>query len=560
MIRFLCPALLPCSFHLIFHATGHRLELAAACQREKLLWLQAIASARTVPPRWEYEPVPTLSVSAPPGHKASMDISDTDVPPVPSVPSTLNEGYFQGVQPKASSSTLRTEATVRPRAAGPDRRQSLTGSTVRALFAYGAGADSVPPVPSTLLIRRVSATRRAQIDRLLADVLSEPLLAARLHAKSHDEILFRDPEPLHGAGLGMGAMAKNRLMGRESVIVSAHCPKSAPPGTLAFPSELRPGASTMSTSTSETGVLSRQGQASYRAMSLKGKRSFSRRSFGMRLTLPNSLAEVDIGDSQPSSTAQSPASPESPLPMAASSQQPQPQSQSQSQRSSESRHNSLQPPMVRVVGEDSPQPPTLELPDIVDPDARPKRARSMIDNVMGFFIPRSLSPSPSPTPSLSLSSSSKQPSSAGEEMKEKEKEKESGVLSRMWKNTALCHRARSVTDVGSRKGGGVRKSSSQRRPPSPTSAPVSRRASFLSRSSSLLLSRRLSSFNPTREPQQSSIPSDSTSSSHSRVNRRASASFGEGRHHHASFRNSLKRRLFPSDLVPLTQISVENSN
>lgn len=549
MICFLCAALLPCSFHLIFHATGHRLELAAACQREKLLWLQAIASARTVPPRWEYEPVPTLSVSAPPGHKASMDISDTDVPPVPSVPSTLNEGYFQGVQPKASSSTLRTEATVRPRAPGSDRRQSLTGSTVRALFAYGAGADSVPPVPSTLLIRRVSATRRAQIDRLLADVLSEPLLAARLHAKSHDEILFRDPEPLHGAGLGMGAMAKNRLMGRESVIVSAHCPKSAPPGTLAFPSEQRPG---ISTSTSETGVLSRQGQATYRAMSLKGKRSFSRRTFGMRLTLPNSLAEVDIGDSQPSSTAQSPASPESPLPMAASSQQPQPQSQ----RSSESRHSSLQPPMVRVVGEDSPQPPTLELPDIVDPDARPKRARSVIDNVMGFFIPRSLSPSPSPTPSLSLSSSSKQQSSAGEEMKEKEKE--SGVLSRMWKNTALCHRARSATDVGSRKGG-VRKSSSQRRPPSPTSAPVSRRASFLSRSSSLLLSRRLSSFNSNLEPQQSNIPSDSTSSSHSRVNRRASASFGEGRHH-ASFRNSLKRRLFPSDLVPLTQISVENSN
>ena len=549
----ICPALLPCSFHLIFHATGHRLELAAACQREKMLWLQAIASARSVRPTWECEPVPTLSVSAPPAHRASMEISDTDVPPVPSVPSTLNDMHMQAIQPRPSSSTLKTEATVRPREAGPDRRQSLTGSTVRALFSYGAGygADLAASVPSTVLIRRVSATRRAQTDRLLADVLSEPLLAARLHAKTHDEVLFRDPEPLHGAGVGMGTMAKNRLMGRESVLVSAHCPKSAPASASAFAPEQRPSA--MTTSTSEMGVL-RQGAAAARAMSLKGKRSFSRKSFGMRLTLPDSLQEVDTGDSQPPSTTQSPASPASPMPTSLISQGPHPQSQ----RSSGLSHGALHlddSPTVRVVGIDSPQPPVLELPDIVDPEDRPKRARSLIDNVKGFFIPRSVSPSPSPTPSLSLSSSSKQPSIDGSKEKEG-----SNVLSRIWKTSTLRKRTRSTTEMRGGKNG-VHKSTLQKRPKSPVrtpSAPVSRRASFLSRSSTLL-SRRLSAFEFGVDVTQPTPSSSQITPSSSRLQRRASASPVEVRYR-PSVRRSIKRRLFPSDLTPLTQIRVENSS
>ncbi len=56
-------ALLPCSLQLYFRSTGHRLELAAACQREKYLWLDAIQNARSVKPTWEYEPLPTLSLS-----------------------------------------------------------------------------------------------------------------------------------------------------------------------------------------------------------------------------------------------------------------------------------------------------------------------------------------------------------------------------------------------------------------------------------------------------------------------------------------------------------------
>ena len=43
-------ALLPCAFHLVFRITGHVLEVAAACAREKALWLEAIRDARRATP------------------------------------------------------------------------------------------------------------------------------------------------------------------------------------------------------------------------------------------------------------------------------------------------------------------------------------------------------------------------------------------------------------------------------------------------------------------------------------------------------------------------------
>ena len=81
---------------------------------------------------------------------------------------------------------------------------------------------------STILIRRASPPARAQVERRLHDVFSDPRLTARFHAGTHEEELFQAPKlALSGfsrsnSGLGMAGMgvaAKNRLTKRESVLV-----------------------------------------------------------------------------------------------------------------------------------------------------------------------------------------------------------------------------------------------------------------------------------------------------------------------------------------------------
>jgi hypothetical protein len=101
----------------------------------------------------------------------------------------------------------------------PPSRRSSTAS-VKAIFS--------PVSESTILIRRASPPARLQVERGLRDVFSDLCLSARFHANTHEEELFQAPKVIRsgfsrsssGLGMaGMGVAAKNRLTKRESVIV-----------------------------------------------------------------------------------------------------------------------------------------------------------------------------------------------------------------------------------------------------------------------------------------------------------------------------------------------------
>ncbi|KLO15924.1 hypothetical protein SCHPADRAFT_242850 [Schizopora paradoxa] len=556
-------ALLPCSLQLFFRSTGHRLELAAACQREKQLWLDAIQSARSVKSTWEYEPLPTLSLSTTfvsSRTRTSIDLQPP--PPVPAIPAVPSVSTFAAeddehrlARPsrKHSSSTVRTEATVKQQRQPPNKRASVTGTSVRSFFlnngplAYGL-SEANSTGPSTVLLRRASATRRAQADRLLADVLSEPLLEARIHAKAHDEVLFRDPEPPQNSTLGMSTIAKNKLMNRESILVSKQC--TPLPITFAFPEEPRPVVVPEAQSELQ---LHRRPSIMSRALSIGRRRATPKRKQVMQLTLATSKPELlpDEGAYSQSSSLCSPVSPDSPLPGASHFPEP----LSLSQCSSVSTHAAGPspfdphfPPEVRVVGIDSPPHYAAELPDILEQDTRPKRSRSLVDNVKGFFIPRSTSPSPSPS-----SSSSRQTSAEGLVAPQR-----SSILTRVFRSNSNFHRQVNSSDPSGDDNRTPRRlqlvhsstassyASSSLHPDSALSQeiPLKNRAD----AANLLtpMSAEFVHISP------SDVPDATTSSS-------SSSASGEQRDKRKSIGRNIKRRFFSSTLTPLTPVPLQHA-
>ncbi|KAL5527835.1 hypothetical protein ACEPAG_6636 [Sanghuangporus baumii] len=530
-------ALLPCSFHLIFHATGHRLELAAACQREKEIWLNAMHHARSLPPTWEYEPVPTLNVSA----NLANARNSAEIPPVPSIPFLGDDVLAQDINPSrmSSNATLKSDGTVKP-----NRRQSVNGSSVRSFFM--SNSDNGPPAPATVLIRRVSATRRAQTDRHLADVLSQPLLSARFHAKAQDEVLFRDPDPpQQGTGIGVGAMAKNKLMGRESVLISKQCTPSICSSLASFVDQR-----SMISESASSITVQQHNQGSSRGKNTK--KSQNRKSLSMLLTLPGAISEAEIRESQMSTPSpQSAFSPSSPLPSTSTTNSLDPFSQSQCSSASTSAPtsspiNELFPPEVRVVGVDTlTRADEEELPEVVEHVDRPKRSRSLVSNLRGFFgTPRSLSSSPAP----SMSSSRQNSVEDSPEVPDAESTPQKGMLSKILRSASLRPRARSASNM-------VDSASTQLLSPSTQdsgaqSTPV--RPSFFTRSSSMLVvPRRKPDASATARlitPVQAPTPS-------ARLHARPShSSPAPETRSQMSLGRSIKYRLFPGNLVPLTPI------
>ncbi|KAL5529980.1 hypothetical protein ACEPAF_6237 [Sanghuangporus sanghuang] len=533
-------ALLPCSFHLIFHATGHRLELAAACQREKEIWLNAIHHARSLPPTWEYEPVPTLNVSANLVNAHSVRNS-AEIPPVPSMPFLGDDVLAQDINPSRMSSyaTLKSDGTVKP-----NRRQSVNGSSVRAFFMNNS--DNGPPAPPTVLIRRVSATRRAQTDRHLADVLSQPLMSARFHAKAQDEVLFRDPDPpQQGTGIGVGAMAKNKLMGRESVLISKQCTPSICSSLASFVDQR-----SMISESASSITVQQHNQGSSRGKNTK--KNQNRKSLSMLLTLPGAISEAEIRESQMSTpSSQSAFSPSSPLPSTSTTNSLDPFSQSQCSSASTSAPtsspiNELFPPEVRVVGVDTlTRADGEELPEVVEHMDRPKRSRSLVSNLRGFFgTPRSLSSSPAPSLSSSRQTSVGDPL----EVPDAESTPQKGMLSRILRSTSLRPRARSASNMGDSTSTQLLSSSTQDSGAQSTPA----RPSFFIRSSSMLVV-------PRRKPDASAtaklISPVQAPTPFARLDSRSSqSSLTPEARSQMSLGRSIKYRLFPGNLVPLTPI------
>lgn len=200
-------ALLPCSFRLA--CGGHLLDIAAACQREKDLWISAIHESFKHRPSWINQPVSSLHGDGDGGFDAARARSPTS--------SRGHDG--QTCDPAAPAPAVRVDVCMAKRPDGSHVSRRSSTASVKAIF---AASDT------TILIRRASPTARYTVEAGLLDVFSDLCLTARLRAGTQDEELFQAPKTVRGgfsrssSGLvmtGMGVAAKNRLTKRESVLV-----------------------------------------------------------------------------------------------------------------------------------------------------------------------------------------------------------------------------------------------------------------------------------------------------------------------------------------------------
>ncbi|KAI9448106.1 hypothetical protein H4582DRAFT_2068652 [Lactarius indigo] len=183
--------LLPYSFRLCNHS--HEFEIAASCQREKQVWMDALRACITAPPAW---PPGTAPSNVEPAAVATetfplVDDQGPSLPTIQSIPQ-IEGSNKQGSPSSPVLSQRPASRTELPTARGlseppPSRREST--ASLKSIF----GLD--PDV--------VTVTQ---------DVFSTACHSARSYAEAHSETLF------HVAPT-FGAAARSRLSKRESVVV-----------------------------------------------------------------------------------------------------------------------------------------------------------------------------------------------------------------------------------------------------------------------------------------------------------------------------------------------------
>jgi hypothetical protein len=219
--------MLPCSFRLSIQQ--HRFELAAACQREKDAWMSSIRESLTQSPTWINEPTSSLEFDGK-GELIPSSLDDGPFEAISALPTiqSIPELASNSEDPEVTVSLLSTlqsdvkekissklEFPIRQDLEPPSRRSS--SASVKAIFS--------PSESDTIVIRRSSASARSRVDLGLQDVISQVCLTARLYASSREEELFQAPKIsrsgiVHShSGLTMAGMAKNRLTRHESIRV-----------------------------------------------------------------------------------------------------------------------------------------------------------------------------------------------------------------------------------------------------------------------------------------------------------------------------------------------------
>jgi hypothetical protein len=208
-------AMLPCSFRLSIRE--HRFELAAACQREKDAWMSSIRESLTQSPTWINEPTSSLEFDG----KGELIPSALDdgpfeainaLPTIQSIPELASNSEDPEMMDVRETMSSKVEFPIRQDPELPSRRSS--SASVKAIFS--------PSESDTIIIRRSSASARSRVDLGLQDVISQVCLTARLYASSREE-LFQAPKIsrsgfVHShSGLTMAGMAKNRLTRHESI-------------------------------------------------------------------------------------------------------------------------------------------------------------------------------------------------------------------------------------------------------------------------------------------------------------------------------------------------------
>lgn len=401
-----CVVLLPSWFRL--SSKAHMFEFAASCRREKDIWVDAIRRTITEEVPWGDEPPSSLQAdfTAP----VLEDIQFETISPLPTiqsipelddVESAVSNSGETALPPlvaqSASQIHLRVENPVKhditvPFVVGPSRRSSI------------AAIPTPMPESNTFHLVRSTASAREQVDRGLLDVFSEKCLTARFHAHTHEEDLFeaqrvtrsfsRSASALTMAS-AMSVAAKNRLTKRESVLVPRK--KSFVEGNGMI-------------GDTENGMTS----AHFVVPKPVKRRQHPSKLKIVAMTKVTSH-EVDEGGNELFL--------ESPSPL--------------SHCSSVSFVTPVTPltgsaPLPTPSGNaDSFHPPS-EFLTVRQKECVPKRSRSMIENVRGFFAPRSVSP----TTALTRESSTRSYVS-------------NSSLLRWWSKESLRRRVRSAPDVPS---------------------------------------------------------------------------------------------------------------
>jgi len=336
------PAMLPSSFRLT--SKEHRFELAAACQREKDVWLGSIQQSRDHEPCWVNEPNSSLRVDGK-GDLIPSALDDgpfelvTALPTIQSIPELLNNPEAQPTfsafspEPKQGGSPKTGFASWRQDSEPPSRRSST--ASVIAIF------SPTPCDSETIVIRRSSASARSRVDLGLYDVISQSCLKARTHASSRDEELFQAPKSTRSgfvrsqSGITMAGMTKGRLTRHESVRITRR--KSFIDGSDKF----------MTKKSSSTG------------------QNFSNR----RPSLGLSITPLPASEGRPSISP--PRSPTSPSPYSITT-------------STTLKSPSHSPPLLEAGGSRTASPSSSVQTPL-------KSSRSLVSNVKGFFSSRSSS-------------------------------------------------------------------------------------------------------------------------------------------------------------------------
>jgi hypothetical protein len=197
-------ALLPYSFRL--SNQGHEFEIAASCQREKQVWMDALRGCLATTPPWPSGTAPSSLEPASAAVEAHLPVDEqvSVLPTIQSIPEIETPHKPVSGSPTSPSPLQRQKSAPRALSeSSPSRRESATSL----MNIFGPGID-----PDAVTVTRSSPQARSIVDALLEDVFSAACHSARSYAEAHSESLFH-------VSPTFGAAARSRLTKRESVHV-----------------------------------------------------------------------------------------------------------------------------------------------------------------------------------------------------------------------------------------------------------------------------------------------------------------------------------------------------
>ncbi|EIW73040.1 hypothetical protein M231_04313 [Tremella mesenterica] len=176
---------LPHSIRLVLQE--HNFDLAASCETEKEVWSAALCAAKedsVIPP---FELPASVSPFTPRSRRTSLASQPEDDDP----PSPKTKRHTLAFPPGEMNMAALTTSPINV----IDFKATPVSSPLRSSFGFTPDRQGRPGQPSTILLRRPSATRRLLVDRGLMDVFSESCATARSKAQLHQALFLPDMPP-----------------------------------------------------------------------------------------------------------------------------------------------------------------------------------------------------------------------------------------------------------------------------------------------------------------------------------------------------------------------------